>query len=171
MDYDAVDAAIREGKLWRAKEILQGRLAVAEFDRELLRRYGELLLSMGDLTEAGRMLFCAGARDPEHHNAIALFLRKHPRERPSNFLAVLPSMVRRQRHLASYLASEDFERHGWSAKQLASIRPVQRKAAPATVSRLRRRVEATIAFGAMIFFVIALLVGIVTIARFVSGVF
>ena len=126
---------------------------------------------MGDLAEAGRMLFCAGARDPEHREAIAIFLLKHPRERPANFLAVLPSMVRRQHHLASYLASNDFERHGWDDKQLASIRPVQRKSAPATVSRLRRRLEAAFAFGAMIFFVIALLVGIVTIARFVSGAF
>ena len=57
MSYDRVDRAIAEGKLWRAKEILEGRLGTPNFDRELLLRYGKVLLAMGDLIVAGRVLF------------------------------------------------------------------------------------------------------------------
>jgi len=96
MNYDSVDKAIADGKFWRAKETLQGRLASQYFDTELLRRYGEALLAMGDEIEAGRMLFCSGARNPEFADAIALFLTRNGRSDPEQFLQALPLMLRKR---------------------------------------------------------------------------
>ena len=44
------DAALAEGKLWRAKEILQGNLGTRGYDLELYERLGQVLLEMGDTT-------------------------------------------------------------------------------------------------------------------------
>jgi len=96
MNYDSVDKAIADGKFWRAKETLQGRLASQYFDTELLRRYGEALLAMGDEIEAGRMLFCSGARNPEFTDAIALFLTRNGRSDPEQFLQASPLMLRKR---------------------------------------------------------------------------
>jgi hypothetical protein len=171
MRYEAVDEALREGKLWRAKEILQGRLASAEFDRELLLRYGEVLQSMGDSVEAGRMLFCAGAREPEHLDAIRLFLSKQPRIYPESFLATMPAMVRRQRHLAAYLASAEFEEQGWSADALGNVRVGNDTAQSHRKDRLSARVRSWLGTGFILFVLVSVPVGIFTILRFVVSAF
>lgn len=171
MRYEIVDDAIREGTFWRAKEILQGRLASSSFDRELLLRYGEVLLAMHDDVEAGRILFCAGSRRPEHLEAIRLFLSKHPRTKPENFLAALPAMVRRQRHLATYLASAEFENCGWSEQALGNLR-VGTDALPSeTKGILSARVMSWLAIGFIIFALISVPVGMFTILRLVISVF
>lgn len=124
MTLEAVDQAIADRKLWRAKEILQGRLASPNFDPDLLRRYGEVLLAMDDKIEAGRHLFCSGFRAPEYSEAIGLFLSRNRRDNPHQFLSGFPLMVRRQSHLAEIIASPEFELNGWNAVALSAIRPV-----------------------------------------------
>ncbi len=80
---------------------------------------------MNDLIEAGRMLFCSGARDERFREAIDIFLSRNDRREPQRFLARLPSSMRRQRHLAEFVASPEFERSGWTAAQLSHIVPIQ----------------------------------------------
>lgn len=125
MTFESIDQAISEQKLWRTKEILQGRLSHPEVDLALLQKYGEVLLEMNDLIEAGRMLFCSGARDERFREAIDIFLSRNDRREPQRFLARLPSSMRRQRHLAEFVASPEFERSGWTAAQLSHIVPIQ----------------------------------------------
>lgn len=69
-------AEIDRGRLWRAKEILQGSIRTLGYNLELYEEYGKLLLRMGDLPEAGRFLFLSGRRRPEYDEPIQLYLAK-----------------------------------------------------------------------------------------------
>ncbi len=57
---DAVAEALATGKLWRAKEILSGRIASQPFSPELYEQLGALLLRMGDDLAAGKFLLLSG---------------------------------------------------------------------------------------------------------------
>ncbi len=83
------DQAVASGKLWRAKEILQGNIGTQDFHPQLYERYGHLLLQMGDLIEAGKYLFLSGSRDDRYKEAITLFLDKH-RRHPEHIFGALP---------------------------------------------------------------------------------
>jgi hypothetical protein len=58
--YKNVDDALGRGALWRAKEILRGRVASSQYDPVLFERYGAVLLEAADLFEAGKFLFLSG---------------------------------------------------------------------------------------------------------------
>lgn len=144
MTFEPVDQAISEQKLWRAKEILQGRLSHPEVDLALFQKYGEVLLEMNDLIEAGRMLFCSGARDARFREAISIFLSRSNRREPQRFLAQLPSSMRRQRHLAEFIASPEFERDGWTAAQLSRLAPLQTNVSTRPYQRPHRLASALV---------------------------
>src|SRR5215204_5701962 len=55
---------------------------------------GIVFLRMGDLPEAGRFLFLSGMRRPEYLEPIELFLAKHRRREPPDFLYLLPRKAR-----------------------------------------------------------------------------
>lgn len=127
---------------------------------------------MGDDVEAGRILFCAGAREPAHQEVIRLFLSKQPRTEPEGFLATMPAMVRRQRHLAAYLASEEFEKQGWSEDALGSVnRQTGDAKQPKGSEGLPSRVRSWLGIGFIIFALISVPVGMFTILRFAASVF
>lgn len=71
--------AVTAGELWRAKEILQGRIGAQGFDVAVYEAYGDLLRGMGDTLEAGKYLFLSGVRTPHYKEAIELFLTRHAR--------------------------------------------------------------------------------------------
>jgi len=98
-----------KGNLWRAKEILQGSIPNAGYNCDVFEKLGTVLLTMGDLPEAGRFLFLAGRRKPEYEQAIDIFLGKHdkswhvlfqtfPRAAKLSRLSEYPNTVRE--HLA-----------------------------------------------------------------------
>ena len=58
--YEKFDAEVAAGRLWRAKEILTGRLRDADYDPQLFERYGTLLHRMHDDDAAGQYFFLAG---------------------------------------------------------------------------------------------------------------
>jgi len=95
--YERVDDAIAEGKLWRAKEMLQGNIGTRGYDTKLFDRYGQVLLAMGDLVEAGRYLFLSGERKPDYEEAIGLYLARHTRKDPRNLLGTFPQPARLQK--------------------------------------------------------------------------
>jgi hypothetical protein len=171
MRYDRVDRAIAEGKLWRAKEILEGRLGAPDFDRELLLRYGKVLLAMGDLIAAGRALFFSGSRDPEFCEAIRLFLARHPRTDSKRFVSGMPLMVRRQTHLAEYLASDEFAKLGWSASALALIEPRRAPVKRERLSRSRQRLQSVIAGIVGLAFSIIILAGLISVGKLIFSSF
>lgn len=88
----AIEHAEKElvaGRLWRAKEILQGSIPNAGYDCDLFERLGTVLLKMGDLREAGRFLFLSGPRQLSYHEAINIFLRQHSKN-PRGLYAAFP---------------------------------------------------------------------------------
>ena len=88
---------IERGNLWRAKEILQGAIGGEKsYDVALFERMGTVLLRMGDLPEAGRFLFLSGVRRPEYLESIEIFLSRHRRKHPRDFVAHLPRNARLQ---------------------------------------------------------------------------
>lgn len=86
-----------EGKLWRAKEILQGRVASQPFDPRIMEEYGSVLLEMGDDLEAGRYLFLSGARAPEYEAPIALYLSRFASSTAIHLHASFPAEARKVR--------------------------------------------------------------------------
>jgi hypothetical protein len=89
-----VEREIQAGRIWRAKEILQGTIATSSYDPALFERYGQLLLGMGDTVEAGKYLFLSGVRKPEYEEAISLFVDRFARKNPSHLHATFPTSAR-----------------------------------------------------------------------------
>ena len=92
---DKLARALAEGQLWRAKQILSGRLGSNAFDSDLYERYGELLLRMGDDLAAGKYLFLSGRRRIEHENAVRLFLARYSRAGWQSLVSSFPAAVRK----------------------------------------------------------------------------
>jgi hypothetical protein len=89
---ERAQAEIENGRLWRAKELLQGAVR-SGYDIRVYEEYGRLLLRMGDWVEAGRFLFLSGARKPEYAEAIALYLSKH-KGKPAQLFQSFPRKAR-----------------------------------------------------------------------------
>lgn len=89
-----VQAALDEGKLWRAKEILQGRVGSMPYSPALYEQYGAVLLAMDDRMQAGKYLFLSGARRPEYEDAIATFMERHGRRSERQLVASFPANAR-----------------------------------------------------------------------------
>lgn len=89
---DRVREALDRGQLWRAKEILQGRIGSGPYDPLLYEQYGAVLLEMRDLREAGKYLFLSGNRRPEYEPAITLYLDRHRGGR--SLLGTFPARAR-----------------------------------------------------------------------------
>ena len=87
-------AALAANELWRAKEILRGRIGNQPYSPELYEQYGNLLLRMHDTMQAGKYLFLSGVRKPEYSDAIALFLQRHSRRGARAVLDSFPNRVR-----------------------------------------------------------------------------
>ena len=92
---DRVHEAVSSGQLWRAKEILAGRIGSGPFDPESCEQLGRVLLQMGDDLDAGRFLFLSGQRHAEYEPAIQLFLRRYSRAGWQSLVAAFPAAARR----------------------------------------------------------------------------
>jgi hypothetical protein len=89
-----VDQAISEGQLWRAKEILQSNIRTQGYVPELYERYGQVLLEMCDLVEAGKYLFLSGKRDPAYERAISLYVARFTRRDPLRLYHSFPTKAK-----------------------------------------------------------------------------
>ena len=87
-------AALAAHELWRAKEILRGRIGNLPYSPELYEQYGALLLEMQDTMQAGKYLFLSGVRKDQYADAIALFLQRHTRKSARGVLDSFPNRVR-----------------------------------------------------------------------------
>jgi hypothetical protein len=92
---DKVQAALSDGNLARAREILWGRIRSNGFSVSLYEQLGVVLLRMGDASEAGKFLFLSGKRAPEYDEAIALFLRRYSRPGWRSLVESFPRRVKR----------------------------------------------------------------------------
>jgi hypothetical protein len=146
---DKLETALAAGELWRAKEILSGRIGSTAFDPALYERYGALLLQMGDKVAAGKFLFLCGSRRPEYDEAIGLFLRKYSKTGWRDLLASFPASARRE---------------PWSRLPVNVRDELRTRGAPAvdhdTVAATIRRPEAMSTSGCLVLALAFLVVGL-----------
>lgn len=154
-----VEKALREletGRVWRAKEILQGRIGSHGYDPTVFEAYGRVLLRMGDLVEAGKYLFLSGARMPAYEEAIALYLTRYLRTSARHLHSSFPACVRgKSVEALPRVVREELERRGYSEGEVQN--------AVGTAPRSTWR-DAVVAFG-------CLAILLVLIALFFLGVF
>lgn len=94
-DYARVEEEVARGRLWRAKEILAGRLAQADYDIELFNRYATVLHAMGDDDAAGRYYFLGGSTTGAAGELARRFLTRRGAQQLNVLWATMPSAARR----------------------------------------------------------------------------
>ncbi len=92
---EQIQSYIDDGNLWRAREVLQGRISNAGYDVELYEKLGSVLLRMHDPLTAGKYLFLSGVRKPEYEEAIHLFLGRFAKAGAGQIIAALPKSFRK----------------------------------------------------------------------------
>lgn len=164
-----VEMEIRAGRLWRAKEMVQGALAKPEFDPDLLEKYGQILLAMGDDLEAGRYLFASGRRRPDYRRAIDLFASRYP-PKAGRAAPMMPNMLRRHIALArDVISSDDFVHGGYPPailEQLERWKP--RRKSKSTTSAWRRFSARALLVTIAAVILLSAVVGFVTILWWLS---
>ncbi|PCJ50149.1 MAG: hypothetical protein COA73_18575 [Candidatus Hydrogenedentota bacterium] len=85
---------INHGKLWRAKEILQGRIQQMGYDTDQYERYGQILLAMNDNIQAGKYLFLSGIRKTEYEECIRLYINRYTTKNKTTIIDTFPKAVR-----------------------------------------------------------------------------
>lgn len=121
-----VEAECAEGRYWRAREILAGRLSSSDYDPELFRRFADVLYTMGDDDEAGRYYLLAGQRGRSPDNtaqALAQHFLKRRRGTPiEQIWASMPRAAHRltDATLAAPLA-DALEQAGYDADAVSTL--------------------------------------------------
>ncbi|HWA25301.1 MAG TPA: hypothetical protein VG734_06555 [Lacunisphaera sp.] len=104
MTHTSPDRAAQEaaaGRLWRAKEILAGRIAALGYSTERFAAYGRILAQMNDTKEAGKYLFLSGLATPEEAPVVEVFVRLL-RGRPAPWIYSQFPGAARKNSLAAY---------------------------------------------------------------------
>jgi hypothetical protein len=157
---------IADGRPWRAKEILRGALATRA-EPALLEHYGRLLESLGERYEAGKYLFLSGVRVPEYAAAIALFMSRNAARREGDFVRLFPAAVRRVpfEQLPAPVQEELKSRRVSDSPVSATERIV-----PPVRYTFRDRFNMAAAFLITAFFLLALVLGLRQILRWVRRI-
>lgn len=129
---DRVEEEIDKGRLWRAKEILRGRLAASDYDPILFAQTADVLAAMRDDDEAGRFYLLAGRADGAAGGLARAHLARRSSMRFPQLWSEMPAAVRRVRMDAIPAATlQMLQAAGWRAheveKHLAGLER-QRKA-------------------------------------------
>jgi hypothetical protein len=162
-----VDQAVSEGKLWKAKEILQGNIAATRFDPALYEKYATVLLEMGDLVEAGKYIFLAGNNKPEYIHAKELYLSRYAKSGWQNLYGTFPSWAKLL-DLSEYPESvaDELRRLGYPEEERRKLKAAQVVAKPKT---FKERLLAVLAIAFGLFIVLCLFVGAVVVISTIIG--
>ena len=173
--YKNVDEALERGELWRAKEILRGRVASSQYDPVLFERYGAVLLAAADLFEAGKFLFLSGARTEAYAQAISVFLGRYATGRAAALFYALPRSVQKtDMTLWPTIAIDELRNLGIDVRALQRV-SAQRVGAKPVLPRARWWVRIQgyliILIALMVFltFMVGVVVGVKTIAAWFMG--
>lgn len=158
-------AEAEKGRLWRAKEILQGSLSREShaLEPDFLEAYGVLLNEMGDRFQAGKYLFLSGKRHEVYTEAISLFLDRTRRTHINDLIRQFPACIRRQG--LGYLSENvriELEKRGAKPKDLQ--RREERSPALSFLS-WGDRYALWVIGGVLILILLAASVGFVTLVR------
>jgi hypothetical protein len=160
-----VETHLEAGRVWRAKEILRGTISGGRADVAILEAYGRLLVSVGDVVEAGKYLYLSGIRAPAYAEPIALFTQRHAKRRGKDFVMQFPTVVRRQPFAAlPVIVQDDLRQRGVTPDMLGTGAPRPRSNPP--VSSLVWNAVGTLIAGV---FILALLLGSWTMLSWVGA--
>ena len=95
MNYARLEGEIARGRLWRAKEILRGRLSHAKYDCELFARYAAIFEAMHDDDEAGRFYFLSGENAIAARTLAQKFLERRQQQSLNDLWAAMPIAAHR----------------------------------------------------------------------------
>jgi hypothetical protein len=165
---DRVDQAIESGELWKAKEILRGRIGTQPYNPDLYLQYGELLLKLQDRLEAGKYLFLSGARDDRFAAAISLFVGRHSRSGWQSLVAQFPAQVRKAPLLQLPIAVQDHLRALGIKALPQETRPLAELRHPKP-GRLRDTLEFIGCAAVLLVLVGIFVIGVVTVIRYFFG--
>lgn len=142
------------GRPWRAKEMLGGCIGNLRYglDHELLAAYGALLDRLGDRYEAGKYLFLSGSNDPDHQDAVQLYLHRNRNTAVNDLVAQFPGVIRHQGlgNLPEAVRSE-LENRGIARSELQRTEPQDELARPVPLK------GSVLIFLLFVFFVLSLL--------------
>jgi tetratricopeptide (TPR) repeat protein len=80
---------ITNGRLWRAREILENSLGHSGYKAKIYEKLGTVLLEMKDLAQAGKYLFLSGVSKPEYEEAVGIFFQNYE-NKPHNLFRSFP---------------------------------------------------------------------------------
>jgi hypothetical protein len=125
---DRALAEIEKGRLWRAKDILGGSLSNVGYDLDHYACYGNLLLQMGDIREAGRFIFLSGNRESKYQEAISVYLAQFRGGNSSQIYSSFPVKAR-MRKLSEYpdAVSDELRRLGFDEVIVHPNAPIQQQ--------------------------------------------
>src|SRR5919197_2795290 len=83
---------IAEGRLWKARDRLSGRLRTSPGDQKTLRLLGEIYFKMGDLPQEGRHWFLTDRSGPDVEAAFGAFYERFGRA-ATEVAAALPAVA------------------------------------------------------------------------------
>ncbi len=92
---DRIDEEIENGRLWRAKEMLRGRLASAVYDAALFARLADVLARMHDDDEAGRFYLLAGHSQDRGGELARAFLARRQAGSFAQLWSAMPAAAQR----------------------------------------------------------------------------
>ena len=163
---ERAEKAVSEGKHWRAKEILQGRISSHPFEPRVCEALGKVLLAMNDHLEAGRYLFISGARSPEYEEAISIYLERFANSSATQFHSTLPSKIRAV-PVEDYPAGvvEELERRGLLKSSLGNA--INSRRQPATASKFWQWTATAIGIAIVCLILIGLINGVVVVMRWI----
>lgn len=162
-----VEKALSEGKLWRAKEILQGNVSAKKFDPVLYEKYGLVLLEMGDLVEAGKYLFLAGKSNPEYVKAVDLYLSRYAKNGWQNLYATFPASAKLL-DPSEYPEPVGYElrRLGYSEKERRKLKGAQVVSKP---EALKNKLLNILAIAFVLFLLVCFFVGVGVVVKSIFG--
>ncbi|MEM0898602.1 MAG: DUF6584 family protein [Pseudomonadota bacterium] len=77
MDFSKARKEIEAGRLERAREIVASKLSGAKFSEQGTSLLGDILLQLGELSEAGRYLLFVDRKSEQVEAACQAFLKQH----------------------------------------------------------------------------------------------
>jgi len=165
-----IDAEVAAGRPWRAKEIVRGTISNAWPHPDVVERYGQLLLSLGDEVEAGKYLWLSGVRTAAYEPAIALFLTRYGQQGRAVLLAQFPRSLRR---LAFDQLPTEVRRELHALGVRGNDFGVRRRGlhSPPATSRWKEWVAIAIGLGFVVCVIVGAVVGLQTIANWVARAF
>ena len=145
-------------------------------------------MDLGEAHEAGKYLFLSGRRRPEFHEAIKVYLSRHPQDRPEVLYYSFPSAARfrqiaryplavrrvlEERGLPQYFAGLEQERAERTRRKIKRMRgrtgyaPLQREAPHTRVQWILRVLLQGFLSAVILFLLASTVVGVVVIMRWI----